>query len=300
MTLLKNDIKSSRKSDFRGNLSLTIVIPTLNEEIVLPRAIESCKRLGVEIFILDSASTDRTSEIAKNLGCKVVTGNWSSFSEKMNYALTQLPIHTEWIMRLDADEYLTEDFVVNIHQVLNSVSQGVDALIVRRRVIFLNKWLKYGAMYPLEHARITRKGKGHYESRLLDEHVIVPGEQKRLLLDIVDNDQKGIAHWLVKHVQYAKIQYLMEQKNVSETKNSWKSLNGGLKWRRFIKEEIYSRAPMFFRPFAFWFYRYILLFGFLDGKAGFIWHFLHAFWYRFSVDALIYEGEIKRHRENTD
>lgn len=279
-------------------LSLTIVIPTLNEEINLPRAVASCKRLGVDVFILDSGSTDQTVRIAEKLGCKVVTGKWCSFSEKMNYALTQLPIQTEWIMRLDADEYLTEDFVENIHNAIISVAVEVDALIIRRRVVFLNKWLKHGAMYPLEHARITRKGKGHYENRLLDEHVIVPGAQARLLLDIVDDDQKGLAHWLSKHVQYAKIQYLMEQQRDGDTTNSWNTLNGGLKWRRFLKEEIYSRTPLFFRPFAFWFYRYILLFGFLDGKAGFIWHLLHAFWYRFSIDALIYEAKIRRHGDN--
>jgi glycosyltransferase involved in cell wall biosynthesis len=274
------------------SLPLSIIIPILNEQVVLPRALASIKRLGVDVYILDSGSTDRSLEIAKEFGCHVTVGEWGSFSEKLNFGLNQLPIKTEWIMRLDADEYLTEEFITNIGPLLDSVSSDVEGIIVRRRLVFLNRWIRYGGMYPLEHMRITRKGRAIYEARILDEHVRVPGEFVRMIGDIVDEDQKGLANWLGKHVRYAESQCYMDWSLSSQSDKSWKNLEGGLKWRRFLKEEIYAKSPKFIRPFGFWFYRYILLLGFLDGKPGFIWHVLHAFWYRFAIDSLIYEAHI--------
>ena len=281
-------------SNVKPPLQLTIIIPILNEEVVLPRALASAKRLGVEVFILDSGSTDRSLEIAKEHGCHVTLGQWGSFSEKLNYGLNQLPIKTEWVMRLDADEYLTEEFIVNIGPLLDSVGDEVEGIIVRRRFVFLNRWIKHGGMYPLEHMRITRKGKATYEARILDEHVGVSGGVIRMTGDIVDEDQKGLVNWLSKHVRYAEAQCYMDWNFAHQSAKSWKTLEGGLKWRRFLKEEIYARSPSFIRPFGFWFYRYILLLGFLDGKPGFIWHFLHAFWYRYAIDALIYEAQITK------
>ena len=271
---------------------LSIIIPVFNEELLLPRVLENISSLGVDIFILDSYSTDRSVEIAQSFGAHIHSGQWQSFSDKLNWGLNLLPIKTEWVMRLDADEYLTPEFIDGIENILRTAKPNVDGMIVRRRFIFLNKWLKHGGMYPLEHMRITRKGKAVYESRLLDEHVAVPGEVIRISGDIVDEDHKGLVNWLSKHVRYAEAQCFMDWHQSEEPQKSWKTLDGGLKWRRFLKEEIYSRSPSFIRPFGFWFYRYFLLLGFLDGKAGFIWHFLHAYWYRFSIDALIYEAKV--------
>lgn len=271
---------------------LSIIIPVFNEELLLPRVLSNISALGAHVFILDSHSTDRSIEIATSFGCYVHSGQWKSFSDKLNWGLNNLPIETEWVMRLDADEYLTGEFIEGIENILRSAQPNVDGMIVRRRFIFLNRWLKHGGMYPLEHMRITRKGKAKYENRLLDEHVTVPGVAIRISGDVIDEDQKGLVNWLGKHVRYAESQCLMDWRQSSSTSKTWMTLDGGLKWRRFLKEEIYSKSPFFFRPFCYWFYRYILLLGFLDGKPGFIWHFLHAFWYRFSIDALIYEAEI--------
>ena len=279
-------------SEVKKPLPLTIIIPILNEEIVLPRALASAKRLGVEVFILDSGSTDRSLEIAKEYGCHITVGQWGSFSEKLNFGLNQLPIKTEWVMRLDADEYLTNEFIENIHQVLSEIPPSIDGIILRRRIVFLGRWLRYGGIYPLLTMRITRVGKAQYESRLLDEHVWVNESFISEELDIVDDDQKGLAAWLSKHVKYAEVQCFMDYYYGQNIVSTWKTLDGNLKWRRFLKEEVYWRTPLFLRPFCFWFYRYILLGGFLDGKPGFIYHFLHAIWYRFSIDALLYEAEV--------
>jgi len=276
------------------SLPLSIIIPILNEQVVLPRALASVKRLGVDVYILDSGSTDRSLEIAKEYGCHITVSQWGSFSEKLNFGLNQLPIKTEWVMRLDADEYLTDEFVGGISQVLSDIDSVVDGIILRRRIVFLGRWIKHGGIYPLMTMRITRAGKAQYENRLLDEHVHVKGKSIYIDLDIVDDDQKGLAAWLGKHVRYAETQCMMDYRTGEKDESTWQHLSGSLRWRRFLKEEVYQRTPLFFRPFCFWVYRYIFLGGFLDGRPGFIYHFLHAIWYRFSIDALLYEAKITK------
>ena len=282
---------SSYKNSPAGRVPLSIIIPVLNEELLLPRVLASVKRLGVEVFILDSGSTDRSVEIAQSFGCHIAQGQWGSFSEKLNWGLTNLPFKTSWVMRLDADEYFTETFIAQIGYILQTMNDDVDGLIINRRVIFLGKWLKYGGMHPLEHLRISRVGRATYENRLLDEHVFVPGKTLKIPLDICDEESRGLANWSHKHIGYAETECYILHNSLTSTK-TWKSLSGSARWRRFIREELYSRSPLFMRPMGFFVYRYILQLGFLDGRPGFIYHILNAFWYRILIDALIFEAKI--------
>ena len=267
------------------------MIPVLNEERLLPRAIASAQKLGVDVFVLDSGSTDRSAEIAKSLGCHVHVGLWSSFGEKINWGLNNLPFKTTWVMRLDADEYLTEKFIEQIGHTLQSMDNSVDGLIINRRVIFLGRWLRFGGMHPLEHLRISRVGRATYENRLMDEHVYVPGVSLKVPLDICDEESRGLVNWSRKHVSYAETECYIHHNALANAK-TWKTLSGSPRWRRFLKEELYVRTPLFVRPFVFFCYRYILQLGFLDGRAGFIYHTLNAFWYRFLIDALIFEAKL--------
>jgi glycosyltransferase involved in cell wall biosynthesis len=272
---------------------LSIMVPTLNEEMLLPRVLASAKRLGVDIYILDSGSTDRSIEIAQSFGCHIHVGKWGSFGEKINWGLTNLPLKTAWVMRLDADEYLTDEFVDRIGQSLASMDESVDGIMVGRRIKFLGKWLKHGGMYPSAHLRITRVGRARYENRLLDEHVHVPGATFRFSADIVEEESKGLLNWSGKHLKYAETECFIHHNGLSGEK-TWGQLEGSARFRRFLREEIYDRFPLFVRPFGFWFYRYVIRLGFLDGMPGFIFHTLHAFWYRFFIDALICEAKITK------
>lgn len=276
-----------------NSVPLSIVIPILNEEKLLPRVLASARRLGVEVFILDSGSSDRSIEIAKSFDCQVFVGTWGSFGEKINWGLTNLPIKTPWVMRLDADEYLTDEFVNTIGPVLLSMNDNIDGIIIGRQIKFLGRWLKHGAMYPSEHLRITRVGRAHYENRLMDEHVLVIGETCRISADIVEEESKGLVSWSAKHIKYAETECFIYFNELAKEK-TWRTLEGSACFRRFLKEEIYARMPLFIRPFGFWIYRYVVRLGFLDGIPGFIFHILHAFWYRLLVDALIFEAKITK------
>lgn len=274
------------------NGKLSVIIPVLNEEVLLPRALESIKRIGVQVFILDSGSTDRTVEIAESYGCIVHQGEWGSFSEKLNWGLSQLKIKTEWVMRLDADEYLTDELVHELKSgALEQMSSATNGIWVGRRIFFLGSRIKYGGMGAQPHVRITRVGKASYEQRLTDEHIVLNGGVfGKLQADIIDDPDRGLTSWLKKHIAYAETECFSDYH--LKKKSTWKSLHGSAKYRRFIKENIYAYTPLFIRPFVFWFYRYFLLLGFLDGFRGLIYHFLHAFWYRFIIDALIFEAKL--------
>lgn len=272
---------------------LSVLIPVLNEELLLPRAIASAQRLGVSVYILDSGSTDRTVEIARAAGCIVHQGIWGSFSEKINWGLNELPFNTKWVMRLDADEYFTEELAQQLLDgALNHQDEGVDGVWIGRQIYFLGGRIRFGGMGSQPHMRIVRVGKAKYEQRLTDEHVLVEGGVNALRGAVIDDPARGLGFWLRKHVAYAETECFAAY-NLKPS-SSWKTLQGSAKYRRFLKEEIYAKSPLFVRPFGFWLYRYLFLGGFLDGYRGLIFHFLHAFWYRFAIDALIYEARLTK------
>lgn len=274
-----------------GNL-LSIMIPVFNEELLLPRAMENIKKLGVPVFVLDSYSSDRTLEIAESYGCRVYQGQWDSFSDKLNWGLAKLPFTTPWVMRVDADEYLTEELIAELKSgALLRLPDDMDGVWVRRRFYFLGRWIKHGGMYPQAHMRIIRLGKAHYEHRRTDEHVILQGTSGFLHGDIAEDPSRGLLAWLRRHLIHAESDCFGTYHQIA-AHSTWRALEGDAKYRRFLKEEIYSRVPLFVRPFGYWIYRYFLRLGFLDGVQGLIYHFLHAFWYRFVIDALLAEAKL--------
>jgi glycosyltransferase involved in cell wall biosynthesis len=269
---------------------LSIYIPTLNEEINLPHCLASVTKLGATIYVVDSNSTDRTVEIAKQAGCEVVTGDWRTFSDKMNWAMVELPISTSWILRIDADEWITDDLIAEIKSKLGSTPDEVGAYSINRRVYFLKRWIKHGGMYPLWGVRLWRTGKARCEVRELDEHMEIDGRIENMQYDIVDEGRRGLTHWVQKHNQYADSE-VRELLRTRQTEDSSSTLIRQAAQKRWMKNNLYYRLPMFWRALFFWLYRYFFKLGFLDGVPGLIYHTLHGFWFRFLIDSKIYEVE---------
>lgn len=267
---------------------LSIYIPTLNEEINLPYCLASVSKLGAAIFVVDSKSTDRTVEIAKAAGCEVVTGDWRTFSDKMNWAMNELSIKTPWILRIDADEWITDELIAEIKAKLGSTPDDVGAYSINRRVYFLNRWIRHGGMYPLWGVRLWRSGRARCEVRELDEHMEIDGRIENLQHDIVDEGRRGLTHWVQKHNQYADSE-VRELLRTRQTEDSSSTLIRQAAQKRWMKNNLYYRLPMFWRAFFFWVYRYFIKLGFLDGVPGLIYHTLHGFWFRFLIDAKLYE-----------
>ena len=139
--------------------------------------------------------------------------------------------------------------------------------------------------------RLFRRGCGRCEETWMDEHIVLShGKIVNAEGDLIHEIPKNLAEWSRKHIWYAE----RECKEVLEAASQGGKLHGQAAAKRWLKRNVYYRSPLFLRAFAYWFYRYFLRLGFLDGKPGLIYHFLQAFWYRFLVDATLYEMSQRR------
>jgi glycosyltransferase involved in cell wall biosynthesis len=254
--------------------------------------------LKAEIFIVDSGSSDNTIEIAKQFGCQVFTNPFENQAQQLNWGLENIPISTDWIMRLDADERLTPELAEELRRTLPKTSEKITGYQVKRQVFFMGRWIRHGGYYPTWLLRVWRNGVGTCEQRWMDEHIILSeGKVADLKYDIIDENQKGLTFWTDKHNRYADrevkdlLGVLVEEND--DLINSNQSSQAGN--RRWVKKNFYARSPLFLRAFLYFLMRYIIGLGFLDGMQGLIFHFLQGFWYRFLVDAKIYE--ITRNRK---
>ena len=287
-----------------NNKPITLIILTFNEEKQIERCIRSSKEICDEIFIIDSFSTDSTARIAENLGAKVLQHKWeNNHAKQFNWGLDNLPIKTEWVLRLDADEYLTQELANEITQKLSTLNKDITGVILKRRVYFMNRWIKHGGYYPTYLLRLWRYGSGKYEERWMDEHVkLERGKTITFENDFVDDNLNNLTWWTDKHNNYA-TREAIDLLNIKYKFSSAAGLNAELsetqdKRKRWLKERLYTHIPLFLRPFFYFIYRYIFKLGFIDGIPGLIWHFLQGFWYRFLVDAKVYDIERRAKKEN--
>jgi len=275
---------------------LSIIILTYNETENLPTCLASLQALNAEIFVVDSGSSDNTVEIAKQTSCQVFIHPFENQAQQLNWALENLPISTPWIMRLDADECLTPELVNELKQVLPKTPEQITGYQVKRRVFFMGRWIRHGGYYPTWLLRVWRNGLGTCEQRWMDEHILLSkGKVANLKYDIIDDNQKGLTFWTDKHNRYAdrEVKDLLSMSDDQDDLiNSNQSSQAGK--RRWLKKNFYARSPLFLRAFLYFLTRYIIGLGFLDGIQGLVFHFLQGFWYRFLVDAKIYEITRKR------
>jgi glycosyltransferase involved in cell wall biosynthesis len=273
-------------------MSLSAIILTRNEEANLPNCLASLQTLNAEIFIVDSGSNDRTVEIAKKAGCQVFDHPFENQAKQLKWALQNLPIKTPWIVRLDADERLTPELAEELQQTLPKTPKEVTGYQVKRRVFFMGKWMRHGGYYPTWLLRVWRTGIGTCEQRWMDEHIVLSqGKIANLNHDIIDENQKGLSFWVDKHNRYAdrEIKDLLTIALEPDDPLLKKGQLSQASQRRWVKTNLYARSPLFLRAFLYFLMRYTIGLGFLDGIEGLIFHFLQGFWYRFLVDAKIYE-----------
>jgi glycosyltransferase involved in cell wall biosynthesis len=275
--------------------SIAVVILTFNEVKHLARCLASVKGLTEKIYIIDSFSSDRTIEIAGSFGAVCLEHKWeNNQARQFNWALENLPEKHEWILRLDADEYLLPELVDEIKQKIPNVEKEVTGVILKRRVLFMNRWIKHGGYYPIYLLRLWRFSAGKFENRWMDEHVKLEyGKVITFENDFVDENLNSLTWWTEKHNNYATreaVDLLNIRYKFFKQPGSEGELGGKQDTRkRWIKEKVYANIPLFVRPFLYFTYRYFIRFGFLDGVPGIIWHYLQGFWYRFLVDAKVYD-----------
>lgn len=277
-------------------LNLTVIILTYNEELHIERCIQSLSPFAKQIFIVDSFSTDKTVEIAEELGAMVFTNPWVNYAEQFQWGLDHCPIETEWVMRMDADEYIEQPLIDEIVDKLPLLGADVSGVNLKRKHHFLGRWIKHGDRYPLVLLRIWRHGTAQIEQRWMDEHIVLnKGESVTFDGDFVDDNLNTVAWFIDKHNKYAS----REMVDIINHKHALFGVDESIqqsdavqaKIKRFLKEKIYNQLPVFVRPTLYFIYRYFIRFGFLDGKEGFAYHFMQGFWYRCLVDLNVLEAE---------
>jgi glycosyltransferase involved in cell wall biosynthesis len=277
--------------------SLAVLILTHNEEMHIGRAIQAVQSFASEVFVIDSFSTDRTVEIASANGATVLSNPWTNYSRQFQWGLDNAPITADWIMRLDADEVIEPELASEIRQKLPTLPADVAGVNLKRKHIFLGRWIRHGGRYPLILTRIWRKGQGRIEDRWMDEHIIVwGGRTVQFDAPFSDHNLNDIGFFTDKHNKYATREavdvlnqrYRLFAEDVS-LKSDASSLQASAK--RFIKEKVYNRIPFPVSTLGYFLFRYIFQLGFLDRREGLIYHFLQGYWYRFLVGAKVLELE---------
>lgn len=274
-------------------VDLSVIILTNNESKHIGRCIKSLQLITDKIFIVDSFSTDNTVAIAEGLGATVVQNPWVSYAFQFNFGIQNNPFQTQWLMRMDADEYITAELAEELKTSLSTIPENISGLYVKRRVFFMDQWINHGGYYPIWLLRIWRRGLGVCEELWMDEHIkLSSGITSQLQHDIVDHNLNNLTWWTQKHNNYA-IREVIDLLNIKYNFGNKETVTpdfwGSQEQRtRYLKIK-YANLPLFTRPFLYFIFRFIFKGGFLDGKKGLIWHFLQGFWYRFLVDAKIYE-----------
>ena len=285
-------------------MNLVAIILTLNEERHLPRCIESLRGVADRVVVVDCFSTDQTLTLAKSKGARVVQNTWVNHATQFNWSLTQLDANTEWVIRIDADEYLTPELAAEIRDRLFTLGPEIEGVYVNRRMTFQGRMIRHGGVFPIRVLRLFRYGKGECEKRWMDEHIKVAGATADFKGDLVDDNLNSLTWWTDKHNGYASREAvdLLNMQYGFSTMDSIASLSSasqaGIK--RWIKERLYVRLPGGFRAFVYFVYRYVIRLGFLDGQAGMEFHFLQGLWYRYLVDAKVAEVKMYMKKNNVD
>lgn len=277
-------------------IDMTVIILTKNEEENLEACLASLKNRFSRVVIVDSYSTDSTEKIAKRYNTEFILHKFENYGKQFQWAISNLDINTKWIFRLDADERLTDNSLLEIMELSEKHSMSnINGIIFPLEVSFLGKKLKYGGTYPFKKLCIFKTGKAYMEEREMDEQIILTEGKSIEMKNIsLHEDFKDITFWIDKHNWYASRAASDYLSNVNIKKmDDYKDLDLPAKIRRFLKYGIYYRLPSIIRTNFYFLYRYFFRLGFLDGYVGFLYAFLQAYWYRVLVDAKIYEQKEK-------
>jgi glycosyltransferase involved in cell wall biosynthesis len=237
-------------------VKISIALITLNEEVNLPRTLESVKPLvrdgQGEIIIVDSGSTDRTLDIARSFGAKIFSESWKGFAAQKNSAMEKAS--GDWVLQLDADEVLEAELTLELDHALDQSGNLVGYWIPRKNY-FLGRWIKHGGFYPDPKLRLIRRGAGKFEEYGAHPTIKVEGATGRL------------KHALI-HNAYPNLRGYIDHMNSYSTSGAEIAVAQGHRG--------FNLLNILVRPKLTFIYNYVFRLGFLDGREGFLLHMYHA------------------------
>lgn len=270
------------------------IVLACNEERNIGACLDTLAPWVQQLFVVDSGSTDRTIAIARARGATVVAHPFEHYGAQRNWALDHLPIAAPWVLHVDADERVTPELRASIAEVAARDEASTVGYLVARRTMFMGRWIRHGGHYPAWHLRLMRAGAGRCEDRLYDQHFYVDGPVRKLQGDLIDTITPDLATFTMRHARWAALE-AAESDAAANTGRIRGRLAGGnaIERRRWLRGW-YGRMPLLVRPLLYFGYRYVVRLGFLDGRAGLVFHVLQGFWFRFLVDALMVERRLRR------
>ena len=263
--------------------SITAIILTKNEENNIVECIEAIRQLVDRIVVIDSFSEDKTIELAEKCGAEVYKHKFENYSRQFKYGVNIANVKTNWILRIDADERFTPELCYEIENIISkNEEKNISGIVVRYKIDFMGKFLKHGGAYPWKKLAIYKTGIGDIEERNMDEHIILSNG------GTIETKNCGI------HYSYRNLTYMINKQNWYSSREVLDYFDRNkkkdkLNFRTWLKMKVYYKLPFLFRAKLVYIYRYYFKFGFLDGREGKIFALMGVYFYRFLIDAKIYE-----------
>lgn len=286
-----------------GSVPVSVLVPVRNEEANVRECLQRLAWAG-QVAVVDSHSTDRTVPLAQACGAEVYRFDYpaAGWPKKKNWSLDHLPWRHDWVLVIDADERVTPELAHEIAAVVRA--PAADGYFLKRRFLFMGRWIRYCGYYPVWSLRLFRRGMGRYErigdlgdtdsgDNEIHEHVVLASRLTGFLKnDLVHFAYPDLSTWVEKHNRYSNW----------EAHAMLAGYKGGVTpalfgdpvaRRRWLK----SRSRwMPGRPLFRFLYSYLFQGGFLDGTAGYYLCWMLA-WYEFLSVAKYRELKRSRSRE---
>lgn len=264
-----------------------VIILTFNSEETLSATLNSARQISDEIFVVDSFSNDATVDLARGHGVTLVQHSFENYGAQRNWAIDNLPISRAWQLHLDADERMDARLIAAIRALSDQPEHS--GYFLPRYLRFLGRELRHGGMSPTWHLRLFRTGTGRCEDRKYDQHfLLTSGTSGRLRGAVIDDIRMPLTEWTARHNRWSDGE-VAEQLSAATSARVVPNIRGNPAEKKRSLRRQYNRMPLFIRPFALFLYRYFFRLGFLDGTEGLIFWVLQTFWFRFLVDAKIWE-----------
>jgi len=273
-------------------LPVSVIIIAQNEAPNIGFAISSVIDHFDQVILVDSFSTDDTPKICGNYsGLEFFQHEFLDWASQKNWALENCKIRNGVVLFLDADEYITSEFVSELSVIVES---GVDfaAIYLNPSYIFLGRKLKYAYGHPKIRRIFKVKGLKYYCEGARDHSVSPSGPLLHMAEPFIHHDRKPFSAWVQKQVRnaYKEARFYLS----SDLGQFNEDIPADLRFRRGIRANIWNRLPLFVRPFLYFFYKYVVRLGFMDGRAGLVYCFMHGLWYQMLVDIAIVETRLNK------
>jgi glycosyltransferase involved in cell wall biosynthesis len=268
-------------------LPISVIVLTFNAEATIGATLASARRISDDVHVVDSYSTDRTLEIARAAGAVITQHAFEHYGAQRNWAIETLKLKHGWQLHLDADERLSDALVAELEALgARGLPDGIAGYYIPRLVHFHGRPLRHGGMYPIYHLRLFRNGRGRCENRKYDQHFMANGPTAQLANPMIDDIRISLGEWTSRHNRWADAEV---DELLAPTHGVIAGGSGDPVAEKRAQRGLYYRQPLFLRALLLFLYRYVFKLGFLDGREGLIFYVLQTFWFRFLVDAKLYE-----------